>query len=85
MFKFTITVSKINFFIKYQGAAYNFLNDLDNATICFKKIIKIDPNFADAYYNLGIIYKKLNKIELSILNYEICLKIKKTNMKPTII
>ena len=41
------------------------------------KIIKIDPNFADAYYNLGIIYKKLNKIELSILNYEICLKIKK--------
>ncbi len=65
------------FLLNIQGAAYNFLNDLDNATICFKKIIKIDPNFADAYYNLGIIYKKLNKIELSILNYEICLKIKK--------
>ena len=36
----------------------------------FKKVIKISPDYAEAYNNLGIVYKKLNKIDEAIYLYE---------------
>lgn len=43
----------------YLGIAYNGVNDADKAEEAYKKAIAIDPNYADAYTNLGAVL--LNK------------------------
>ena len=64
------------FLLNVLGVVYNQLNNLDEAILCFKKIIKIDKNFADAYYNLGIIFKRMDRVDDAINNYNKCIKIK---------
>lgn len=64
------------FLLNVLGVVYNQLNNLDEAILCFKKIIKIDKNFADAYYNLGIIFKRMDRVDDAISNYNKCIKIK---------
>ena len=36
----------------------------------YKKILKINPNYAGVYYNLGAMYKKLDKYQKAIDCYE---------------
>ena len=63
------------FLLNLIGNTNNELENYNEAIINFKNIIKINSNFADAYYNLGIIYKKINLIDKSIDNYYKCIKI----------
>ncbi len=63
------------FLLNLLGATHNELNNFDKAIHYFNEIIKLNKNFADAYYNLGIIYKKIDKIEESINNYTACINI----------
>lgn len=39
-----------------RGVALN--NNSDQELACYQKAVKVDPNFAPAYYNMGIIYMK---------------------------
>lgn len=38
----------------------------DEAIILFKKVIELDPNNSESYYNIGLIYKYMYKWELSL-------------------
>ena len=49
------------FILNLLGSIQHELQNYEEAIINFKKITKIKPDFADAHYNLGIIYKKLNQ------------------------
>ena len=40
------------------------------------KAIQINPNYADAHYNLGIVHKKLGEYEKAIACYEKAIQIK---------
>ncbi len=63
------------FLLNLLGATYNELKNYEEAIKCFNKLLNINVNFADAYYNLAIIYRKINKIDKSINNYNQCIKI----------
>jgi tetratricopeptide (TPR) repeat protein len=39
-----------------KGTLYDRLGDWENAVTSYKKAIEIDPNFFDAYYNIGALY-----------------------------
>ena len=71
-----IEYPKSIFLLNLLGVINGELNNFDDAIKYFKKIIKLNKNFADAYYNLGILYKKINKIDESINSYIECIKIK---------
>lgn len=48
----------------------------------YKKAIKIDPNFAFAYDNMGICYRRLEQFDLAIDVYEKSLKIDPNGLMP---
>lgn len=48
----------------------------------YKKAVKIDPNFAFAYDNMGICYRRLEKYDLAIEAYEKSLKIDPKGLMP---
>jgi len=56
--------------LNIQGACYAGLFQFDSAIESYEAALKIKPDFADSYYNLGNIYRTLNQPEKSILNYE---------------
>ena len=60
-----------------RGAILASKNILDEAIINYKKSIKINTNYAQAYNNLGIAFHKLNKIDTAIINYKKALSLKK--------
>lgn len=39
-----------------RGAAYKYKNQADKALADWLKVIEINPNFIDAYFNLGVLY-----------------------------
>ena len=43
---------------------------------CLNKAIKLKTDYAEAYCNLGIVLKRLGKIEESVENYQKAVKIK---------
>ncbi len=61
------------FLINLLGNTYVALKKYSEAIQCFKLIIKSNPKFADAHYNLGIIYKILNNNNYSIIHYNSCI------------
>ncbi|MFD1602222.1 tetratricopeptide repeat protein [Flavobacterium artemisiae] len=48
----------------------------------YKKAVKIDPNFAFAYDNMGICYRRLEQYDLAIESYEKSLKIDPNGLMP---
>lgn len=50
-----------------QGALYEKLGDEENAIETYKKTIEVDPEFFNAYYNLGALYynKGVKQIEVA--------------------
>jgi len=58
------------------GAFYAEENKLEDAVIHYKKSIKINSRYAQAYNNLGIALHKLNQITEAIKNYEKAINIK---------
>ena len=59
-----------------KGACYVSLNKLDNAIHCYKHINKIDPNYPDAYNNMGIALKEKGELEAAINNFKKAIKIR---------
>lgn len=54
--------------------ALNDLGKYQEAIKNFDLAIKYDPNFAEAYNNKGVSYKKLGKYREAIENFDIALK-----------
>lgn len=44
--------------------------DYESAETFFKRSVELDPEFADAYFNLGAIYKKLKKYPFAINSFQ---------------
>jgi tetratricopeptide (TPR) repeat protein len=63
-----------------MGALFAFKGQNDKAIFHFKKAVDIFPYFAEAYYNLGVAYKKRNLMlfwqKSNILNIMTSLKMK---------
>ncbi|MEG1545911.1 MAG: tetratricopeptide repeat protein [Bacteroides sp.] len=49
---------KNSFFLYVKAYLYQSKEDYDNAIEFYKKTIEVDPNYAEAYSNLGLIYCK---------------------------
>jgi len=58
-----------------KGAEFYKLKQYDSAAWYFEQVAAQHPSSADLYYNLGNTYYKLNKVALSILNYQRALRI----------
>lgn len=70
-----ITYPNSIFLLNILGVVNNSLENYEESIINFKKIIKINPYFADTYYNLGNVYKTIDNNKNSIENYLKCLKL----------
>lgn len=57
-------------------------NNFKGAIEYYKKAVKIDPNFAFAYDNMGICYRRLEEFDLAIEAYEKSLKIDPNGLMP---
>jgi predicted O-linked N-acetylglucosamine transferase (SPINDLY family) len=51
-------------------------NKLDKAIICWQTAIDWDPEYVDAYYNLGIAYNQLRDYERAVQSFEQAIKLK---------
>jgi len=45
------------------------------AISCFQKAIQIQPNYADAHYNLGVVLQELGEHQKAISSYEKAIQI----------
>jgi len=66
--------------LKEQGNEYLKINNLDKAVECYKQALKINPEFADAYFNLGKALKLQKKYPEAIQALE---QAKKLNLSDT--
>ena len=56
-----------NFFLEnIHGSILSSQNKYEEAILKFNKVININPNFADGYYNLATVFKKTNKVQEAI-------------------
>jgi tetratricopeptide (TPR) repeat protein len=53
-----------------MGIAYRKQGNLTKAIESYEKAIEVDPDYVNAYNNLGNAYSKQGKPELKILNYK---------------
>ena len=44
--------------------------DIDRATYHFTRTIALDPNYADAHFNLGIVYQEMGELAKALQCYE---------------
>ena len=49
-----------------KGIDYYQLGQFEESANCFKKAIELDPNYIDAYYNLGSILEYLKQDEAAL-------------------
>ena len=49
-----------------KGVDYFNLGQLEESANCFKEAIELDPNYIDAYYNLGLILEYLKQDETAL-------------------
>ena len=59
-----------------SGVSNAGLMQFDAAIDCYKKALKIKPNYAEAYYNMGVALKDKGDPEAAIDSYKLALKIK---------
>jgi arylsulfatase A-like enzyme/Flp pilus assembly protein TadD len=55
-----------------RGAAYKFKNQVDKAIGDWKKAIEINPNFIDAYFNIGISYLGMGDKVSALKYFQLC-------------
>ncbi|NIM14670.1 MAG: sulfatase-like hydrolase/transferase [Candidatus Aminicenantes bacterium] len=55
-----------------RGAAYKFKNQVDKAIEDWKKTIEINPNFIDAYFNIGISYLGMGDRVSALKYFRLC-------------
>lgn len=51
------------------GNAWNMTGNNDRAMSCYDEAIRLDPKYADAYYNRGVIHFERNELPEAIENY----------------
>ena len=49
-----------------MAECYENMNEIDNAQFAYLKAIKVDENLSDAYYGLGMVYKKKGQLKVSV-------------------
>lgn len=74
---------KITDRLHIKGSILISLTQYSEAITVYEQLIKIKPNFAPAYMNLGYIYKKLNKQDKAIKCIEKAIQLD-SNLKDTI-
>lgn len=52
------------------GRVYIELQEYDKANECIEKALKINPESADAYFYMGVLFEKLNDINKAVYFYE---------------
>jgi tetratricopeptide (TPR) repeat protein len=52
-----------------KGAALDDLNKYDEAIQAYDKVIEVDPNYSDAWYNSAFFYSLINNKDQSNLNF----------------
>ena len=62
-----------------EGVIYYDKKQYNNAIDCFLEAIKIDPNFVNSYYNLGVLYEYYGNTEKAIVAYKNILKLDSYN------
>ncbi|CAF1145029.1 unnamed protein product [Adineta steineri] len=71
-----------------MGAAFIYLEEYQNATVCQQKALKIElrilpndhPTLVESYHELGSLYMKLKKYSEALKNYETALQIAQKNL-----
>ena len=58
-----------------MGAAYASLKEFNNAVIALEKVIELNPNYVDAYYNIGVVLNDQGKIQEAIEAYKKCISL----------
>ncbi|MGO9245407.1 MAG: tetratricopeptide repeat protein [Verrucomicrobiia bacterium] len=58
------------------GLALKYQGQVKEATECFDRALRLNPDYADAHYALGIALARMGKIEEAIAHYEQALRIK---------
>ena len=65
-----------NFFLEnLHGSIFASRGDFEGAKKKFEEVIKLQPNFADGFYNLATIFLKLKKIDSAIFFFHKTLKV----------
>lgn len=59
-----------------QGVRLAMQQDRAGAEAAFRRAIQIDPNFAEAYANLGSILANQNKLAEAVTNFETAIRLK---------
>jgi len=58
-----------------EGVIYYDKKQYNNAMDCFLEAIKMDPNFSNSYYNLGVLYEYYGNTSKAIAAYKNILKL----------
>ncbi len=58
-----------------RGSAYGEAGMNEQALADFNKAISLDPNYAQAYANRGLVYRRTNKLDLALADYDKALSI----------
>lgn len=75
-FENAILTSPENPDVLYNKASYLHDNDkLDQASSLLKKIIKVDPQYAEAFDRLGVIYLEKDSTDQAITNFNIAVNV----------
>jgi tetratricopeptide (TPR) repeat protein len=59
-----------------MGNALQEQDELDAALDSYKQALKVDPDYAEAHYNMGIVLQEKGELDAAIDSYEQALKIK---------
>lgn len=75
-----LRVDSTNITALHEKAYYlsNTLNDLDGALALYKKIIISHPQYADAYYNAGLLYLDMDSIDRAYQEFNLNIEIEPT-------
>ncbi|MCX5706646.1 MAG: tetratricopeptide repeat protein [Candidatus Omnitrophica bacterium] len=78
--RYSIELNPKNPLIKFAfnnlGCAYFLLKDYDKAVKPLEDAIKLDPLYANAHFNLGVVYFSLNRLPNATIEFERTLEIK---------
>ena len=59
-----------------SGACYSAIGPDKSAIDCFLKAIQLKPDYAEAYYNLGVAYHKIDMLDEALESYDNAIKSK---------